>query len=95
MHGGFGKGHQLNDTWLFDIASQTWAEIKTKGKRPPARSNHAAAVWRGGLYVVMGAGGRTFYDDIWRLDLATGVWKEMEVDGADAPTPRSAMAYCS
>ncbi len=47
MFGGFdqpGTGLvRFNDTWAYDLAANTWTELKPSGSLPPARALHAMA----------------------------------------------------
>jgi N-acetylneuraminic acid mutarotase len=46
---------KLNDLWKFDLAANTWQEIKpSDGNYPLARSGHAADVYEGQYMVVFG-----------------------------------------
>ena len=59
--------------------------MRTSGKKPPARSSHAACVigdiitgHHPLVMVVGGRGdGRTVFSDVWFLDVTNGSWSEV------------------
>jgi hypothetical protein len=68
----------LGDTWAFDLASETWAQVQTSND-PPARLFHAATAGPAGYMMVYGGGDENafvgpFFNDLWALELATGMW---------------------
>jgi N-acetylneuraminic acid mutarotase len=87
--GGDGKG--LADLWAYDLATNTWAELKPEGAAPPARAVHSA-VWdaTGGQMLIFGGAPNTSsaFDDLWSYTPATNRWTELKPAGV-APSPRS------
>ena len=88
-----------NDTWSFDLATQTWTEESTTGS-PPRRLYHVAATdgkrlffYGGGDENALFGGG--FYGDLWALDTTTLEWTELHSGSGDAPLERiwSSLAY--
>lgn len=79
-----------DDTWTFDLATDTWTEVLTTGT-PEARSSHAGAMV-GGRLVIFGGNasddGLVFEPlvDTQALDLTTGVWEKL--DTANKPSAR-------
>jgi hypothetical protein len=73
----------LRDTWVFDLAAETWQRVDAQG--PSGRLFHAAVVADGALWVYGGGGANAFtgpfMGDLWRLDLASRVWSEVSVTG--------------
>jgi hypothetical protein len=73
----------LRDTWVFDLAAETWQRVDAQG--PSGRLFHAAVVADGALWVYGGGGANAFVGpfmgDLWRLDLASRVWSEVSVTG--------------
>lgn len=102
LHGGrFRAGLEgaytnYDDTWAFDLASETWEQLSASG--PGARVNHAIGVV--GEQVVL-FGGNNSTDgasyaplgDTWTLDLASGAWSELTT--TNAPDARLFHAYAS
>ncbi|MCZ6806081.1 MAG: hypothetical protein O7F08_03950 [Deltaproteobacteria bacterium] len=91
LFGGFSRGTRFNDTWRFDLATESWTELTTQGATPARRCLHASAFIesRGELVVyggIAGSGTRAsdFFDDTHVLDLATGLWTRLEGDGPSA-----------
>lgn len=73
----------LRDTWVFDLATETWQRVDAQG--PSGRLFHAAVVADGALWVYGGGGSNAFagpfMGDLWRLDLASRQWSEVSVTG--------------
>lgn len=87
-----GDNVPLGDTWLFDLATESWREASGAGTAAPSpRFGHAVAVDQGTrqLYLFAGqADGATFFDDAWRLDLETLVWSPIETGDGPRPSAR-------
>jgi len=94
IHGGrwrpgtMGAYTLYDDTWAFDLATDTWEPIASAG--PVARTNHTAVVANNQLLIYGGnasTDGLAFIplDDLWSLDLDTGVWTELQTLGAPSP----------
>ena len=87
--GGDAAGGPLGDTWLFDLAAETWNQVA--GPAPSPRFGHAVAVdlEERVLYLFGGqADGATFFDDTWRLDLERRTWSELDTGDGPRPSPR-------
>ncbi len=82
-----------NDTWVFDLTTDTWSQLATNTP-PPARLYHAAATDGDFLYVYAGGDANaffgTFFRDLWALDLASGEWTMLH-DGVSTPAPLGRM----
>jgi hypothetical protein len=52
--GGTDRQHHYNDTWSFDIDTETWSELACTGYIPEPREGHAAALVDDILYVFGG-----------------------------------------
>jgi len=77
-----------DDTWAFDMATQTWEALATG---PSPRTNHTAVVANNQLLIYGGNAsdnGLAFtpLGDLWSLDLESGTWAELQT--ADAPAAR-------
>lgn len=91
MFGGFSRGGRFNDTWRFDLTTETWTELTTQGATPARRCLHVSALIASQSELVVfggiAGGGRApgdFFDDTHVLDLATGVWMRVEGKGPSA-----------
>jgi len=70
----------LDDTWLYDLSTNTWERLHTDEK-PPERENsalvydpvHEKIILFGGLREV----GEPPLNDLWVLDTAEGTWREI------------------
>ena len=54
--GGADGGCLYNDTWLFDVSTRRWRELRCTGCIPPPRHSHAAALVDDVMYVFGGRG---------------------------------------
>jgi hypothetical protein len=70
----------LDDTWLYDLSTNTWERLNTD-ERPPERENsalvydpvHGKFILFGGLKEF----GEPPLNDLWLLDTAEGTWREI------------------
>jgi hypothetical protein len=77
----------LGDTWVFDLASESWSQLMTTGD-PSARLFHAA-VGHGHTIYMFGGGDENaflgpFFNDLWALDVQSGAWTMLD-DGQSGP----------
>ena len=81
VFGGAGMGDaSLDDTWLYDLSTNTWERLDTHEK-PPGREIsalvydpvHEKIILFGGLREI----GEPPLDDLWVLDVADGTWREV------------------
>ncbi len=82
LFGGQGVGLQ-NDTWVYSLETQRWAEVAASGPLPPARLGHTLIfdpVRR--RLVVFGGQASGFFSDVWALDVVTRVWQQLGRDEA-------------
>jgi hypothetical protein len=87
LFGGRDRSTAFDDTWAYDLASDTWTNL-APSVSPPARFGHEAA-WVDGIGVVIFAGqaGTTFFGDLWAYDPAANAWAELPATGS-VPTAR-------
>jgi N-acetylneuraminic acid mutarotase len=92
LFGGFSRGTRFNDTWRFDLESETWTQLAIDGTVPAKRCLHASVfiASRSELLMFGGIAGSgtqadDFFGDTHALDVATGSWARVEGDG---PSPR-------
>ena len=81
-----------NDTWAFNLETNTWSPLGTGALQPPGRLFHASGLDTNQqrLYVFAGGGEDaffTFFRDMWVLDLASDTWSEVQLSGR-APAGR-------
>ncbi len=82
LFGGRDGDTVYGDLWVYDLASETWAEA-ADGASPDPRFGHEA-VWVDdiGLVVFAGQAGPTFFNDLWAFDPDAGTWGRLETSGA-------------
>lgn len=62
------------DTWAFDLATNTWSEIATAGSFPKTNMVSGYDAARDRLWVALGYGSTDFSTTVGYLDFASGVW---------------------
>jgi hypothetical protein len=91
---GFSDQGRFDDTWAFDLATATWANITpASGPKPLKRCLHELVYGPAmdTLYLFGGCSsgfGPCPQGDLWALDLKTNSWRELG-QGATKPSPRS------
>jgi N-acetylneuraminic acid mutarotase len=84
--GSFSWGDPADDTWLYDLATNTWTD-KNPPAKPGKRSSGAMApIGDGKVLLFGGMKSGTPYGDTWLYDLATNTWTDMSP--ATAPHAR-------
>lgn len=88
VFGGRGPNGALKDTWIFDLNTKLWREVKGDG--PPARLGHGAVYDPASrrMIVLMGQG-TIFYNDVWGFDLDKEVWNAIKGNRNMADAPRT------
>ncbi|MFX0204847.1 MAG: Kelch repeat-containing protein, partial [Candidatus Hodarchaeota archaeon] len=80
LFGGIYGGTQIyDDTWVYDLISNTWTQMNPSTK-PPARCYHSMAFDSSSGKVILfgGRGGPTLYlSDTWVYDLNSNSWTQM------------------
>jgi uncharacterized protein (TIGR03437 family) len=90
---GFTDEGRFDDTWAFDLSSNTWRDISPSagGVRPLRRCLHHAVADSGGNQMLLYGGcasgfGPCPLGDLWSFDLTTSRWTE--ITGGTKPAPR-------
>ncbi|KAG8225373.1 hypothetical protein J437_LFUL005388 [Ladona fulva] len=85
--------HSTDELWAYDIHTEVWSRITTKGEIPPRNSGACGVVHDDFLYVFGGYHGVSDNhaaegnsNQLHRLDLTSMVWKQLYPGGV-APTP--------
>ncbi len=83
LFGGYDGSNLLDDTWVFDLATNTWTEVSPAGEAPIARGNHCMAYdpYSGFIYLFGGSDGAEMLNDLWAYDLVANVWTEVTLIG--------------
>jgi N-acetylneuraminic acid mutarotase len=90
LFGGYDGSTQYNDTWAYDPAANTWADLKPSGDLPAARDSQAMAYDPDDKMILLFGGWSTTrqFDDTWAYDPARNSWTTLKTaDGA--PTARA------
>jgi uncharacterized protein (TIGR03437 family) len=88
---GFTNAGRFDDTWAFDLISNTWRDLSPNGSRPLRRCLHHAVLDSAAnqMYLYGGCAsgfGPCPLGDLWAFDLATNRWTERT--GQLKPPPR-------
>jgi len=67
--GGAGETGNLNDVWVFDVATNAWTQVTPEGQPPSARASHDA-VWHAqrNALIVFGGFDGAYLNDLWQLE---------------------------
>ena len=96
LYGGMGIYQILNDTWVYDVANNTWSAI-SPSQNPGRRYYHSMAFDRASDRFVLHGGqvNDQVEADTWSLDLSTGQWEPSASCTSPGSRTDSAMAYDS
>ncbi len=79
LFGGFSANDRIGDTWIYDIAANTWTAV-TPQVSPPRRSDMGIAYDAGARKVVIFGGyglGDRILGDTWVYDVEANTWTQM------------------
>jgi N-acetylneuraminic acid mutarotase len=93
LFGGYDDVNNLGDTWAYDPAGNTWAQLMPSGAQPAPRSGHALTYDAARRQVILfgGSDGDFAVGDTWAYDPVADSWTELTFPG-DVPQARSALA---
>jgi N-acetylneuraminic acid mutarotase len=97
LFGGFSASDRIGDTWIYNIASNTWTLVATQGS-PSRRSDPGAAYDAGNKKVIIFGGygrGDAMQGDTWEFDTETRTWTQMSPATSPARRYGSMMVYDS
>ncbi len=88
--------HSLDDTWLFDVETDTWRELEPISS-PTSRSDVGMAYDAKNGKVILFGGRGTQYptSDTWAYDFESNTWTEMHPEASPRPQYGVGMAYDS
>eukprot|EP00002_Diphylleia_rotans_P014307 TRINITY_DN2788_c0_g2_i3.p1 TRINITY_DN2788_c0_g2~~TRINITY_DN2788_c0_g2_i3.p1 ORF type:complete len:560 (-),score=132.18 TRINITY_DN2788_c0_g2_i3:419-2098(-) len=89
VFGGGDERRVYDDIYCLDIATMSWARLRTNGTPPAARWAHSATLVGQTLFVFGGRDGDRLYDDLHTLDIESMTWSQPETQGQH-PTARAA-----
>jgi hypothetical protein len=78
----------LGDTWLFDVETDAWRELKPADSPPPRSNAGMAYDAKSGRVILFGGNSNSEYlnSDTWAYDFESNTWTEMRP--ADPPRPQ-------
>ncbi|KAK8138310.1 kelch-domain-containing protein [Apiospora sp. TS-2023a] len=103
IFGGQVEGYFMNDLAAFDLnqlqaPNNRWEVLientdtaPSKGKVPPARTNHSMVTYNDKLYLFGGTNGFQWFNDVWCYDPAVNQWTQLDCIGY-IPVPREGHA---
>lgn len=81
LFGGRDGSKTFGDTWIYDLRSNAWREVKA-ALAPEARFGHAAAFDPQSKRVLIFAGqANGFFNDVWAFDAAKETWQKIATRG--------------
>jgi len=95
LFGGYTPSENLDDTWTYDVDTNTWTEMAPQ-QRPSARSGHAVAYDAESDRVILfgGTSGFSPLNETWAYDLNANEWTGMQPSFVWPPARfNHAMAY--
>jgi len=80
MFGGNNGSANFKDTWVYDLADNTWTK-KSPEKKPTARCYHSmASIWGTDQVILFGGhNGFNYLSDFWIYDLGDNVWTKKNI----------------
>ena len=80
---------ELNDTWAYDPAANTWTELSPAGDLPAPREDHSLVYdpYTGEMIMFGGYDANGKFGDTWAYSLATNTWTDLSPAG-DVPSGR-------
>jgi N-acetylneuraminic acid mutarotase len=96
VFGGYDGISYYNDTWAYDIASNTWIFLHPAGSVPAARGGHSLVYDPDAKTMILFGGwnGLTEYNDTWAYDPTANTWANLRPAGrAPAARDSQAVAY--
>ncbi|KAK9813645.1 hypothetical protein WJX73_001345 [Symbiochloris irregularis] len=91
---------RLDDSWVLDLTTSTWLELKTTGPKPKARYGHAMTSIDGKVVLFGGQSNTGLLNDLWTLRGMSGdsdesaMWMQLDLPG-NSPVPRKGHAFAS
>ena len=100
-----GNGHAkkgeslLADFYAFNISTESWMNLKTRGDVPSPRDRHSLSVIDNQIYIFGGSsssgkGGEEFLNDLYVHDPKTSTWTQIHF-AADSPRPEPRYEHCA
>ncbi len=93
LFGGYDATQYFGDTWVYDLAANSWTEASPSGSAPPERTR-ASLVFapnNGGFILFGGVAGTTLFNDTWAYEPVANTWSEL-ISPASAPAARDGQA---
>jgi hypothetical protein len=94
LFGGQDAGGNDDETWVYDVATDTWTQ-KNQATKPSARVHHAMAYDSANNKVVLFGGQGVGGDETWVYDVAANTWTQMNPPTKPSARSKHVMAYDS
>lgn len=95
LFGGLSNNRYLNDIWNFDLNTEKWSEMKTKGLKPLGRAGCLIFIISDKLFLYGGGNNKKVFSDCFYLDLIHETWSSASLSAYNEFTKeRKKMAFC-
>jgi N-acetylneuraminic acid mutarotase len=98
VFGGYDGTTYYNDTWMYDLAGNTWTALSPTGLAPAARQGHSLIYDPVAKKMILfgGYGDTAQFNDTWAYDPARNAWTDLRPGGTlPAARDSQAMSYDS
>ena len=77
------NNNYFNDTWVYDIGTDTWTKVNTPSAPSHRRSHAMTFIWGTSKVILYGGAGYTssdkWYNDTWIFDYSNKTWTELNL----------------
>jgi len=101
LYGGHdSRGNIKSDLFRFDLKTNTWDVVKTKGKSPDKRNYHQMSLINKNHFILFGGVKGVFtryeymYNDIYLYNINDSIWVSPIIGGIQ-PSPRFGFSFCN
>jgi N-acetylneuraminic acid mutarotase len=93
LFGGYDSAQYFGDTWIYDLAANSWTEAAPSGAVPPGRTRASLvfAAASGRFVLFGGVAGTAVFDDTWTYDPVANTWTNLMSPGS-GPAGRDGQA---
>ncbi|MFX1285515.1 MAG: kelch repeat-containing protein [Promethearchaeota archaeon] len=84
---------QLNDTWVYDLGTNTWTQKSPVNSPNPRRGHSMVYDSNSNKVILFGGYDGSFLNDIWVYDLGTNTWTQKSPVNSPSPRYLHSMVY--